>query len=117
MPCDFDLDACEATDYDREKVVAFFRELEFRSLIDRLPEAAGAEDATAAEEAEPGEYANVTDEAALRELAETLRGSGGFAVGALSTAGDSTHPLLLGLSFATEPGRAWYVPDRARAAA
>ena len=35
---------------------------------------------------------------------------GGFAVGALSTAGDSTHPLLLGLAFATEPGRAWYVP-------
>ena len=109
VPCDFDLDACEATDYDREKVVAFFRELEFRSLIDRLPEAAGAEEAPTSE-AEPGEYANVTDEGGLRALAETLRGAGGFAVGALSTAGDSTHPLLLGLAFATEPGRAWYVP-------
>ncbi len=110
VPCDFDFDACEAREYDREKVVAFFRELEFRSLIDRLPEAAGDEEAPVTAEPETGEYANVTDEGQLRELAATLRDSGGFAVGALSTAGDSTHPLLLGLSFATEPGRAWYVP-------
>ena len=111
VECGFDFEACEATDYDREQVVSFFRELEFRSLIDRLPEAAGdgAEEA-AAEEAEPGEYANVTDEAQLRELAARLRDSGGFALGALSTTGDTAHPLLLGLSFATEPGRAWYVP-------
>ncbi|MCY3603887.1 MAG: DNA polymerase I [Chloroflexi bacterium] len=111
VECGFDFDACEATDYDREQVVSFFRELEFRSLIDRLPEAAGdGEGEPAAEEAEPGEYANITDEAQLRELAATLRDSGGFALGALSTTGDTAHPLLLGLSFATEPRRAWYVP-------
>jgi len=111
VECGFNFDACEATDYDREKVVAFFRELEFRSLIERLPEAAGDGEAEpAAEEAEPGEYANVTDEARLRELAATLHDSGGFALGALSTTGDTAHPLLLGLAFATEPGRAWYVP-------
>lgn len=110
VECGFDFEACEATDYDREKVVAFFRELEFRSLIDRLPEADGDGEEAPAPEAEPGEYANVTDEAGLRELAATLRDSGGFALGALSTTGDTAHPLLLGLAFATEPGRAWYVP-------
>ena len=111
VECGFDFAACEAADYDREKVVAFFRELEFRSLIERLPEAAGDGEAEpAAEEAEPGEYTNVTDEAQLRELAARLRDSGGFALGALSTTGDTAHPLLLGLAFATEPGRAWYVP-------
>ena len=110
VACDFDLAACEATDYDREQVVAFFRELEFRSLIERLPEAAGGGEPEPAAEAEPGEYANVTDAAGLGALAATLRDSGGFAVGALSTAGDSTHPLLLGLAFATQTGRAWYVP-------
>ena len=110
VECGFDFDACEATDYDREKVVAFFRELEFRSLIDRLPEADGDGEESPAPEADPGQYTNVTDEAGLRALAGTLRGSGGFALGALSTTGDTAHPLLLGLSFATEPGRAWYVP-------
>lgn len=107
----FDFDACAAADYDREKVVAFFRELEFRSLIDRLPASAGDEgEEPPAPEAEPGEYANVTDEAGLAALAQALRDAGGFALGALSTAGDTAHPLLLGLAFATEPGRAWYVP-------
>ena len=111
VECDFDFDACAASDYDREQVVAFFREVEFRSLIDRLPQAAGDEDALATGQAQAaGEYANVTDGAGLGALAEALRDAGGFAVGALSTAGDSAHPLLLGLAFATEPGRAWYVP-------
>ena len=110
VECGFDFAACEAADYDREKVVAFFRELEFRSLIERLPAAAGDAEESPAPEAEPGEYANVTDESQLRELAARLRDSGGFALGALSTTGDTAHPLLLGLSFATEPGRAWYVP-------
>lgn len=110
VECGFDFAACEAADYDREKVVAFFRELEFRSLIERLPAAAGDAEESPAPEAEPGEYANVTDASQLRELAATLRDSGGFALGALSTTGDTAHPLLLGLSFATEPGRAWYVP-------
>ncbi|MCY3883028.1 MAG: DNA polymerase I [Chloroflexi bacterium] len=110
VECDFDFNACEASDYDREKVVAFFRELEFRSLIDRLPESDGDGEEPPAPEAEPGEYANVTDGAGLAALAGTLRGSGGFAMGALSTTGDTAHPLLLGLAFATEPGRAWYVP-------
>ena len=105
----FDFDACEVKDYDREKVLALFRELEFRSLIERLPEADGAEEIAAAELG-PVDYANVTTESELNALVETLRSAGGFAVGALSTTGDTTHSLLLGLAFATEPGRAWYVP-------
>ena len=107
VECDFDLDACAAGDYDRERVIAFFRELEFRSLIERLPAGGAGEDAA---EAEAGEYANVTDEAGLGALVEALRGADGFAVGALSTTGDAAHPLLLGLAFATERGRAWYAP-------
>ncbi len=113
VPCEFDFAACEARAYDRERVVALFRELEFRSLIDRLPEPAGASatPSDAPDEPHPaGEYATVTDERGLRALAETLRASGGFAVSALSTAGDGAHPLLLGLAFADAPGRAWYVP-------
>ncbi len=109
VECDFDLEACAARDYDRERVVDFFRELEFRSLIERLPAHAGGDEA-APETVEAGDYANVTDEAGLRALSAALQEADGFAVGALSTTGDSAHPLLLGLAFATEPGRAWYAP-------
>ena len=112
VACDFDLQACEANNYDREKAAAFFREVEFRSLVDRLPGTADAEPTPAVVEATTGDYANVTDEASLQELADALRAAGTFAVGA--TTGDTAQPLPLGLSFAvggeTDGGRAWYVP-------
>ncbi len=37
VPVTLDLDACRVTQYDREAVLELFRELEFRSLVDRLP--------------------------------------------------------------------------------
>tara|TARA_Y100000588_G_scaffold16388_1_gene17256 strand:+ start:587 stop:3229 length:2643 start_codon:yes stop_codon:yes gene_type:complete len=111
VPCDFNFDACKASDYDREQVVAFFRELEFRSLIDRLPKAADTEEMSV-RQPQLGAYTNVTEEKELHELAKQLQSSDEVAVGALSTTGDSKDALLLGLSFATEPGRAWYVPLR-----
>ena len=38
VPVDFDLDKCELADYDREKVLSLFSELEFKSLMDKLPD-------------------------------------------------------------------------------
>ncbi len=38
LPLQLDLDACRTRQFDKEKVLALFRELEFRSLIPRLPE-------------------------------------------------------------------------------
>jgi DNA polymerase I len=35
---DLDLERCVVTDFDRDKVVEVFRELEFRTLLERLPE-------------------------------------------------------------------------------
>ena len=33
-----DLEACRLKDYDKDEVVELFRDLEFRSLVDRLPD-------------------------------------------------------------------------------
>ncbi|MCC6381021.1 MAG: DNA polymerase I [Dehalococcoidia bacterium] len=112
LPIDFDLDACRVRDYDREKVAALFRELEFRVLAQRLNEVLGNQPTavrSAAQEVAV-EYEAVCDAAALDALVGRLRGAGQFGFTALSTAGDTSHPLLLGFAFATEPGRAWYVP-------
>ncbi len=53
LPVELDYAAARLGDYDREAVVRLFRELEFRSLIDRLPRLEGesVEDATAASRA------------------------------------------------------------------
>ncbi len=110
LPIAFDLDACRVRDFDRERIAALFRELEFRVLAQRLEEVLGARKAVAASASVDTAYRAVGDRAGLEELAAALRAAGGFAIAGVTTTGDSSHPMLLGLAFATEPGRAWYVP-------
>jgi DNA polymerase-1 len=38
VPLELELEACRVTQYDRDRVTALFRELEFRSLLERLPQ-------------------------------------------------------------------------------
>jgi DNA polymerase-1 len=118
LPVAFNLDACRVQDFDRDKVLGLFRELEFRMLTQRLQEVLGSLPAAAPDAADDtgdsGDtgvaYTVVGTADALAEMAEALRAAGSFGFAALSTAGDTFHPLLLGLSFATAPGHAWYVP-------
>ena len=49
-PVQLDLDACRRPDYDRAQAVELFRELEFNSLVPRLPRPAGAPAAEALSE-------------------------------------------------------------------
>ena len=109
LPVDFDLDKCRVKDFDRDKVMALFRELEFRMLAQRLDEVLGSKPAQELIDAET-DYGMVCEQLPLEELAATLRAAGSFAMATVSSTGDTIHPLLLGLSFATEPGKAWYVP-------
>jgi len=123
-PVTLDLERCRTGQYDVERVKALFRDLEFRTLLDRLPappkEAAGPAQLRLfpqpAPKPQPARvegaglaYETVTQPEALRRLAERLRG-GPFA---FDTETDSTDPLrarLVGLSLAVAPGQAWYLP-------
>ena len=112
LDIDFDLEKCRVRDYDYEAVAALFRELEFRVLAQRLNDVLGSQPTAARQAASdvPLDYTTVSNEAGLRALGEGLRKASSIAVAGFSTTGDTRHELLLGLSFATEPGRAWYVP-------
>lgn len=111
LPIDFDLEACRLRDYDQERVAALFRELEFRMLSQRLQEVMG----TTVSPAVPGddvvtEYQTVTTGDQLAELVACLHAARHFGFATVTSNGDTMHPLLIGLSFATEPGKAWYLP-------
>ncbi|HEX6031427.1 MAG TPA: DNA polymerase I [Tepidiformaceae bacterium] len=113
LPIEFDLAAAEMRDFDRDRVSALFRELEFRMLAARLDEVLGPQAGRrqqAPEEEIPIDYNVVSDEATLRDVAAALQANGSFAVSALGSVTDVVHPLLLGLSLATAPGKAWYIP-------
>jgi len=109
LDIDFDLEKCRLRDFDRDRVMGLFRELEFRVLAQRLDEVLGSRPAQELVDAET-DYATVSSTDDLVALATTLREAGSFGLAAVSSTGDTAHPLLLGLGVATAPGKAWYVP-------
>ena len=113
-----DLDASRVHEYDRGAVLRLFQELEFRSLVGRLPQQAGeadaAEDAASAEGAitRGGDYELVTTPQRLAEVVEAVRAAGRFA---FDVAADDEHPMraaygLVGVGLSIGEGTGWYVP-------
>ncbi len=106
-----DMDAARLRDYDRQAVVDLFHELEFRSLLPRLPESDGDSAETPTNEPE-GEYRTITSRADLDALVADVRQAGRF--GYLVVA-DASHPVrasqcLVGIAVAHEEGKAAYIP-------
>ncbi len=117
VPVKLDLEKSRFGFYDESAALAIFRELEFRSLLSRLPKPRKEAEAPAATrqlplfsvEGAPPAYHIVRERQALAEMLAAL-GKGPFA---LDTETTSLQPLqadLVGLSFAVPDGRAWYVP-------
>ncbi|MGB9724473.1 MAG: DNA polymerase I [Chloroflexia bacterium] len=124
VPIRLDLESSRFGTYDREAVVRLFRELEFRSLLERLPGRRAevepaqisrqlplfAESAPAPPEtAEQPAYRIVQNEAALKEMLAAL-GSGPLALDTETTSIQPMDTELVGISLARGDGRAWYIP-------
>ncbi len=128
VPITFDLEACRTRDYQRERVVALFRELEFRSLIDLLPGAeppsliegqqlplfGAPEPASSPASVSGGEPPTHTliiqDEAALQNLARRLESFPAIALDTETTSTDQMSARLVGISLAVVPGEGYYIP-------
>jgi len=120
-PVALDLEAADfRAHYRRQRVLEIFRELEFKSLVPRLPpdeesppegtqmpllEAVAAKGEVASER-----YQVVADEEALAELARRLERAGRFSFDTETTSQEAMRARLVGLSFALAPGEAYYVP-------
>jgi len=114
VPLEFDLQQARARNFDRSKVVKVFSDLEFHSLLDRIPAGGEAEDAAEASAAQEAElernYTVVHSERALERMAAALRGAEGFALDTETTSTDPMMAELVGISASVRPGQAWYVP-------
>ena len=111
---DITLDTAESElgDYDQDEVLALFRELSFRSLLDRLPQPAGAmnEQAALFGEAKTETQAQVlSDTGVIEGLCATLRDVGEVAVLPVLDPDPPSWPRLLGLAFAWGGNEAAYV--------
>ena len=103
--------ASELGNYDREQVLALFQELSFRSLLDRLPQPAGAPEQSALfGEAKTDTQAQVLSESgALEQLCATLRDVGEVAVTPVLDPDPPAWPRLLGLALSWGDSEAAYV--------
>ena len=113
-PVTLDLEECQSSRYDRNQAVELFRELEFVSLIPKLPgvEAEGAESTSAQVTAgsPEGDYHLVTTVADLDGLLGRLSAVRAFAVDTETTSLDAMSAELVGISIAPAPGEAYYIP-------
>jgi len=104
VPVDPDLGAFRRREPDPAALRALFADLEFQRLLDTLP--------APTETTLPRDrYRTVLDEAGLEELATVLsRAREGFALDLETTSLTAMQARPVGLSFAVEGDRAWYVP-------
>ena len=112
-PVTLDLEACRFWRYDRRDVVALLTELEFFSVVSRIPHPGGSDTTEADTNREPEQetdYTVVLTPAQLDSMIAAIEETGSFAFDTETTSLDAMRAQLVGLSFATAPGRAWYVP-------
>jgi DNA polymerase-1 len=108
MPVELKLDDCRLSQYDRNKVTELFRELEFASLLPKLPQIEGAPSV----EAKPpkGDYKIVNSAADLDKLIKRLTAAKTFAFDTETTGLDPMSAQLVGISLSPAAGEAYYIP-------
>lgn len=153
VPVQLDLEQCRLSGYDRDAVITLFQELQFGSLVRKLPPSDGTFaassstnasagptnvehvqsgqpaqlgffDAAEVDTARPtaiaipkspplpshGTYTIVRSPEQLDQLVQQLAAAPSFAFDTETNSLDVIKAEVIGLSFATEPGSAWYVP-------
>ncbi|MFQ5593243.1 MAG: DNA polymerase I [Anaerolineae bacterium] len=116
VPVELDLDQCRLRDFDRDRVIDLFRELQFQSLVNRLPDTEIPTQLPMFDQAAEGpsprsaEYHTVDQPAELQKVVEQIARANAFAFDTETTSQDAMLADLVGLALAVEPGGAWYVP-------
>jgi len=113
-PVTLDLNNCQTSNYDRNKATELFRELEFFSLLPKLPEAEEAASGTTVQiKTEPPsqtDYHIVNTTPALDELLNRLSVVKSFAFDLETTSLNAMSAEVVGISLSPAPGEAYYIP-------
>ena len=107
VPVNLSLEACQVTNYDRDKVVELFRELEFIKLLPRLPQETWEGASPSPTE---GIYQVVSSEAGLNELISQLEAANEIVIAIETTGKVAITAELVGIAVSPAPGRAFYIP-------
>jgi DNA polymerase-1 len=128
-PIQLDLDACQVQPLEQEETVHLLRELEFRSLIERLREMEGPAqarphvpgmphqlslfggEASPEPQAKTGaHYQIVADDDALRHLVAHMKNVPALTIDTETTNTDPMQAELVGIALTDAAGRGYYIP-------
>ncbi len=115
-PFTLHLNDCRIGNYDRNQVSGLFREMEFHSLLPRLPELDDDEASSQSASEARGEprshaaYHIIDSSQKLVELCERLKVAGSFAVDTETTSLNAMQAQLVGISLSPGPHEAYYIP-------
>jgi DNA polymerase-1 len=119
VPLTFELEACRARGYDRDSIVELFRELEFRSLLNRIQKVQEDEPSqqlglfvgqAASVPIEEGAYQIIDDPQKLESMVRQLTDADQIAFDVETTSQYAHRADLVGISLATDPENAFYIP-------
>jgi len=121
VPVKLDLPAAETTRFDRQRVIDLFRELEFTSLVAKMPPAAETQPLqpslleplpppTPPPTAPEHKYTIVNTPETLDSLVRRLIQAEYFAFDTETTGLDPLTAGLVGISLSPAPGEAYYIP-------
>ena len=109
-PVTLNLDHCQISHYDRRQVAELFRELEFVSLLPKLPQIEREEIVPVETKPPQGDYHIVNTIPALDELLNRLAAAKSFALDLETTGLDPMSVQLVGISLSPAPGESYYIP-------
>lgn len=112
LPLELDMEASTFWKYDRQDVLALLRELEFNSIVPRVPEGKRSSNGASAPPVPVAEvdYLTVDTPDKLEKMVSSLQKADAFAFEAETTGPQAMNTDLVGLSFAAEKGEAFYLP-------
>ena len=118
VPLDFDLEACRAAGYNRDEIVALFRELEFRTLLNRIPDEGAAPGGQLSlfvtkerQKVPSSDNVIIVDTSEeLTKLVMVLQGANQIAFDTETTSTDAMRAELVGISLAVQAGEGYYIP-------
>jgi len=113
-PVTLNIDDCQISHYDRHGVTELFRELEFFSLLPKLPAVEEvAPETTAQVKTKPPpqeDYHIINTTPALDELLNRLSAAKSFAFDLETTSLNAMSAEIVGISLSPAPGEAYYIP-------
>jgi len=112
IPITLNLGDCQISHYDRQQVAELFRELEFVSLLPKLPEVEAPESPPQVKikPSPKKDYRIVNTTSAFDELLNRLSAVKSFAFDLETTSLNAILAQLVGISVSPAPGEAYYIP-------